>query len=294
MSAAERDPHTGHMTTGHEWNGITELNTRVPRAVYFFLIATALFAIGYWILMPAWPLGTTYTRGVLGIDQKTTVADALQEAAMDRATWEDRIAKEDFGQIQADPQLMAVVRQTGRTLFGDNCAACHGRDAQGQHVGGKGFPNLTTNSWLWGGAPEQIAETIRVGINSSHPESRQSQMLAFGRDGMLPRSDIENVVAYIRSLSTKSDAPMEQLAAGQAVFAANCASCHGEKAAGNPEVGAPNLTDAFWIYGGDTNTVFETVWGGRQGHMPTWEGRLREVDRRILALYLVDLRRPAP
>ena len=290
MSKAERDPFTGHMTTGHEWNGITELNTRVPRAVYFFLIATALFAIGYWILMPAWPLGTTYTKGLLGIDQRTTVADALQAAALDRATWETRIATQSFEQIQADPQLMAVVRQTGHTLFGDNCAACHGRNA----AGGKGFPNLTTASWLWGGTPDKIAETIRVGINSSHPDSRTSQMLAFGRDGMLPRGDIENVVAFVRSLSMKSDATMEQLAAGQELFAKNCASCHGEKAAGNPDLGAPNLTDKFWIYGCDLQTVFHTVWGGRQGHMPTWEGRLSEVDRKILALYLVDLRRAEP
>jgi len=290
MSTGERDPHTGHMTTGHEWNGITELNTRVPRAVYFFLIATALFAIGYWILMPAFPLGTTYTKGTLGVDQRKTVAESIEAAALDRAVWETRIANEDFAQIQADPQLMAVVRQTGHTLFGDNCAACHGRDARG----GNGFPNLTTDSWLWGGTPDKIAETIRVGISSTNPDSRTAQMLAFGKEGMLPRGDIENVVAYVRSLSSKPEASMEQLAAGQEVFAKNCASCHGEKATGNPDVGAPNLTDPFWIYGGDPVTVFDTVWGGRQGHMPTWDGRLTEVDRKILALYLVDLRRPAP
>jgi cytochrome c oxidase cbb3-type subunit 3 len=292
MSAAERDPHTGHMTTGHEWNGITELNTRVPRAVYFFLIATALFATGYWILMPAWPLGTTYTRGLLGVDQRSTVVETLQEAALDRATWEKRIADEDFAQIHADPQLMAVVRQTGHTLFGDNCAVCHGREAQGQ--AGKGFPNLTTDSWLWGGTPDKIAETIRVGINSTSPDSRVSQMLAFGRDGMLPRADIQNVVAYVRGLSQPTDAPAEQIAAGKEVFAKNCASCHGEQAKGNPELGAPNLTDTFWIYGGDVTSVFASVWSGRQGHMPTWEGRLSPVDRKILALYLVDLRKPEP
>ena len=292
MSDAERDPHTGHMTTGHEWNGITELNTRVPRAVYCFLIATALFAIGYWILMPSFPLGTTYAKGLLGVDQRATVAETIQVAALDRATWEKRIASEDFAQIQSDPQLMAVVRLTGHTLFGDNCAACHGREAQGQS--GKGFPNLTTDSWLWGGAPDKIAETIRVGINSTHPDSRVSQMLAFGKDGMLPRGDIETVVAYVRSLSMPTDVPVEQLGAGQAVFAKNCASCHGEKAMGNPDLGAPNLTDPFWIYGGDATRVFTTVWGGRQGHMPTWEARFSPVDRKILALYLVDLRKPAP
>jgi len=290
MAIEERDDHTGYMLTGHEWNGITELNTPVPRVVYFFLIVTALFAVSYWILMPAWPLGTTYTRGLLGVDQRTTVAESLQQAALDRAAWVNRIENSSFAEIQSDPHLMETVRQTGRTLFGDKCAVCHGRDAKG----GKGFPNLTTSSWLWGGTPEAIAETIRVGINSAHPDSRTSQMLAFGHDGMLPRSDIENVVVYVESLSNPaaSDAPADKINAGKAVFAENCASCHGDAGTGKTDVGAPNLTDKFWIYGGDPDSIYATVWGGRQGHMPTWEARLSGVDRKILALYLVDLRTP--
>src|SRR5262245_53802691 len=187
MAVEERDPHSGYLTTGQEWNGIKELNTPVPRAVYFFLIVTALFAVGYWILMPTWPLGVTYTKGLLGIDQRAIVSESLKEAALDRAALVDRIASADDAAIQGDPQLMAFVRHTGRTLFGDNCAACHGRNAQG----GKGFPILTSSSWLWGGDPATVAETIRVGINSTHPESRVSQMLAFGRDGVLPRADVD-------------------------------------------------------------------------------------------------------
>jgi cytochrome c oxidase cbb3-type subunit 3 len=292
MALEDRDPLTGHMMTGHEWNGIKELNTPVPRIVFFFLISTALFAIGYWILMPAWPLGSTYTKGLLGIDQRTTVVETLKQAALDRAAWTSRVEKASFTEIQNDPGLMAVVRETGHSLFGDNCAACHGRNA----TGGPGFPNLTTASWLWGGMPETIAETIRVGINSANPDSRVSQMLAFGRDGMLPRSDIENVVAYVRSLSnpSASEAPADKIETGKAVFAANCASCHGEDAKGKTDVGAPNLTDQFWIYGGDLQSVFTSVWSGRQGHMPTWEARLSPVDRKILALYLVDLRKLQP
>jgi cytochrome c oxidase cbb3-type subunit III len=286
MAVEERDPHSGYLTTGHEWNGIKELNTPVPRAVYFFLIVTALFAVGYWILMPAWPIGSTYTKGLLGVDQRTTVAESLKEAALDRAASVSRIETADYAAIQSDPQLMAFVRQTGRTLFGDNCAACHGRNAQG----GKGFPNLTTSSWLWGGDPATIAETIRVGINSAHPDSRVSQMLAFGRGGMLSRDDIEKVVAYARSLSGTADAPAEQIEAGKAVFAANCVSCHGDDGKGKADVGGPDLTDKLWIYGGDLQSIFSTVWGGRQGHMPTWEARLSPVDRKILALYLVDLK----
>lgn len=284
----ERDPHTGYLTTGHEWNGIKELNTPVPRAIYFFLITTALFALVYWVLMPAWPIGDTYTKGLLGNDQRANVSESLKQAALDRGVWMSRLENESFAQIQRDPRLMEAVRETGRALFGDNCAACHGRNA----TGGKGFPNLTTKSWLWGGTPESIAETIRVGINSAHPQSRSSQMLAFGRDGVLKERDIENVAAYVRSLSNPAtpDAPVQKIEAGKAVFAANCVSCHGDDAKGNTEIGAPNLTDPFWIYGGDPQSIFTTVWDGRQGHMPTWEARLSAADRKILALYLVDLR----
>lgn len=287
MAIEERDPHTGYLTTGHEWNGITELNTPVPRVIYFFLITTALFALGYWLLMPAWPIGTTYTKGLLGIDQRMIVGQSLKQAALDRTQWTDRIAKEDFATLQGDPAIMAVVRETGRALFGDNCAACHGRNASG----GPGFPNLTTNAWLWGGSPEAIAETIRVGINSAHPQTRSSQMPAFGRDGVLPRGDIENVVAFVRSLSQPASVPADKAAAGKTVFAANCAACHGDDAKGKTDVGAPDLTDAVWIYGGDAHSITTTVFGGRQGHMPTWEERLSLIDRKILTLYLTDLRK---
>jgi cytochrome c oxidase cbb3-type subunit 3 len=290
MAIEERDPHTGYLTTGHEWNGIKELNTPVPRAIYFFLIVTALFAFGYWLLMPAWPLGWTYTKGLLGIDQRAIVSRSLEQAKRDRAQWAERIAREDFAVLQGDPAVMRIVRESGRTLFGDNCAACHGRSASG----GPGFPNLTTTSWLWGGAPEAIAETIRVGINSSHPQTRASQMPAFGRDGVLQRRDIENVVAFLGSLAQNSGASAETIAAGKSVFAANCASCHGADAKGNAELGAPDLTDASWIYGGSAGAIYASVFGGRQGHMPSWEARLSPLERKILTLYLLDLRRAKP
>jgi cytochrome c oxidase cbb3-type subunit 3 len=288
MAVEERDPHSGYLMTGHEWNGIKELNTPVPRAVYFFLALAFVFSVVLWVLMPAFPTGTSFTKGLLGTDQRLLVADDLKQAAAGRASWASRVETEDFAAIQGDPQLMAFVRETGRTLFGDNCAACHGRAAQG----GKGFPILTTSAWLWGGDPAAIAETIRVGINSSHPDTRVSQMVPFGREGMIPRDDVENVVAYVRSLSNHADLPVDKVAAGKEVFAANCASCHGENGAGKTDFGAPDLTDAFWIYGGDAQSVFSTVWNGRQGHMPTWETRLSALDRKILALYLVDLRKP--
>ncbi len=161
MAVEERDPFTGYSTTGHEWNGIKELNTPVPRVIYLFLILTALFAVAYWILMPAWPLGVTYTKGLLGIDQRKTVNESVKAAALERSVWTKRIETETFTQIQAEPNLMSAVRQTGPALFGDNCAACHGANAKGA----TGFPNLTTSAWLWGGDPQTISETIRIGID---------------------------------------------------------------------------------------------------------------------------------
>ena len=124
------------------------------------------------------------------------------------------------------------------------------------------------------------------------PETRTSQMPAFGRDGMLDREAILNVVAYVRSLSHPELAKGQEageVVAGREVFAANCASCHGDDAKGNTEMGAPNLTDSFWLYGGDEESVYRTVYGGRQGHMPSWDKRLGETDSRILALYVLDL-----
>ena len=106
MAVEERDPYTGYMTTGHEWNGIKELNTPVPRPVYFFLIVTALFSVVYWVLMPAWPLGVTYTKGLLGIDQRNIVTESLKQAALERGVWTKRIEAESFKEIQADPRLM--------------------------------------------------------------------------------------------------------------------------------------------------------------------------------------------
>lgn len=287
MSVAERDPHTGHMTTGHEWNGITELNTPVPRLVYIALALTVIFSVIWWILFPAWPLGETYTRGLLGTNQHERVAEDLRQAAEARAAWTARIAEAEPAAVASEPALMAIVGQTGPALFEDNCAVCHGADGRG----GPGFPSLADTAWLWGGTPEAVFETLRVGINDTHPETRSSQMLAFGRDGMLGRKEIEQVVTYVLSLSIPpaDEGSVAAIEAGRKIFADNCTSCHGPNAAGMTELGAPDLTDDHWIYGGDRESVFASIWGGRQGHMPAWEGRLSEVERKILAAHVLGL-----
>lgn len=288
MGQSERDAHSGYMTTGHEWNGITELNTPVSRIVLFFLVATTLFGLAYTILMPAWPFGVGYTKGILGVDQRKDVNESIALAAENRRGWEARVADGEIADIQSDASLMEIVRRAGGTLFGDNCAACHGLRA----TGGPGYPSLRDDAWLWGGTAEAIAETIRVGINSPHDDSRSSEMLAFGRDQILERSGVQDVTSYVRSLSGQSDTtrpPLERIAAGKAIFTEHCVDCHGAEGTGNIEIGAPNLTDEFWIYGGDRDAVYQTISGGRQGQMPGWEGRLSELQRKILTLYALDL-----
>ena len=284
MSVKERDPLTGHQTTGHEWNGITELNTRVPRSIWWFVGITHVWALVVWVLVPAWPLVTTYTKGILGTDQHEEVAEAVVAANLSRADWAAEIEALPFEDIRADPALMVRVRQTAPALFGDNCAGCHGSAAQG----GPGFPSLVDDAWLWGGDADTITETLRVGINAQHPETRYGVMLAFGRDGILQSDDIRTVVDYVQSLSG-TEVPPERLAAGAEIFANNCASCHGETGAGIRELGAPDLTDTFWIYGGDDDSLYRTIWHGRQGWMPAWEDRLTVTDRKLLTIYLQDL-----
>ena len=290
MGVIERDPHTGHGTTGHEWNGITELNTAVPWVVWAFLIAAVLFSITWWILMPAWPLGATYTKGVLGTSVRQDVAASLQVTAGQRAAWTSRVDREDYAAILADKGLMTDVREAGHALFGDNCAACHGANAKGS----KGFPNLTDRAWLWGGDPATVFQTIRVGVNADHPDTRVSQMPAWGRDGMLDRKAVLDVVAYVETLSHPGAGKSDlggNAQAGRKVFADNCAACHGPAAKGDTKTGAPDLTDAVWLYGGDAQSIYESVYGGRQGHMPSWEQRLSPTQRKIVALYILDLGR---
>lgn len=294
MSKAEIDPVSGEETTGHEWNGIKELDTPVPRGILWFIVVTHLFALVWWVLMPAFPLGWTYTKGILGIDQKDTVEQAVVANQVAREPWTSQIAALAFDEIQADEALMTHVAQSGRQLFGDNCAACHGLNGTGR----SSYPDLTDGDWLWGdGSPEAIAETLRVGINARHDETRISQMPAFGRNAMLGRPEVRQVAQYVYSLShpefTTAD-NVDTIAAGQQLFIDNCSGCHGESGTGMADIGAPNLTDAAWLYGGTIENIIESVHGGRTGHMPTWDERLTATEIKTLALYVYALGMASP
>lgn len=293
MENSETDAVTGRDTTGHEWNGIKELDTPVPRGVLLFLVLTHVWAIALWFFLPTWPLGTTYTKGLLDTDQWKSVEQCLAQGISERSGWTQRITTEPYDAILADAALMTKVRRVGPQLFGDNCAACHGRDARGR----LNYPNLVDDDWLWGGSPELIEQTMRVGINSQHPETRIGQMPAFGRDAMLDRTQVQDVSAFVYTLSHPdyaATAGKERIERGRQVFAENCASCHGETGQGNQEMGAPNLTDGYWIYGGELETIVTTVHGGREGHMPTWDERLTPAEIRTLSLYIHDLAQRQP
>ena len=290
MALKERDPVSGRETTGHEWNGIKELDTPVPRGVLLFLIITHIWAFGVWFLVPSWPLGGTFTSGLLGTNQIERVNEDIVAAGVARAGWTELMETADYDTLLADENLMEKVRSIGHQLFGDNCAACHGRDGSGRAY----YPDLTDEDWLWGSDPETIAQTMRVGINTAHPESRLAQMPAFGHDGILSREEVRAVAGYVYSLSRPDFATpenLERIEAGREVFTTTCAACHGEDGTGNRMVGAPNLTDDYWVYGGDLQTIVTSVHGGRQGHMPTWDERLTEAEIRTLALYVHSLGR---
>jgi len=291
MSTPKRDSHSGRMDTGHEWNGIRELNTPVPKIVWFFYIITTLYAIVAWILLPAWPTGDSYTPGILGHDQRVVVEQDVKSAIERRSDWERQFQVLSVEEIETNDSLINQATNHGKRLFEDNCAMCHGRTGEGAD----GFPNLTDESWLWGGEPETILETLRVGINASHEETRISEMLAFGRDQILEQSDIRLIAQYVATLSIKDetgrhlDLGVDQHQAGAQLFEENCSTCHGESGGGIAVLGAPNLTDTFWLYGGELNQITRTINHGRQGVMPSWEGRLSESDRKILTVFVRSL-----
>jgi cytochrome c oxidase cbb3-type subunit III len=279
------DRVSGRATTGHEWDGIKELNTPLPRWWVLTFYATIIWAIGYWVVYPAWPLVSGYTAGVLHYTNRAAVTEDLAKLEAVRGEKMKALASASLADIEKDPALLALARARGKTVFADNCAPCHGTGA----AGAKGYPNLNDDDWLWGGSLDQIAQTIQFGARSGHAKTHEGQMLAFGRDSVLKKDEIVTVANYVRALSGLSTAAGYNAAAGKKIFAENCASCHGDNGMGNQELGAPNLTDQIWLYGPDEATIVETITNGRSGVMPAWAGRLDPVTIKALTVYVHSL-----
>jgi cytochrome c oxidase cbb3-type subunit III len=278
------DEISGTETTGHEWDGIQELNTPLPRWWLVVFYACIAWAIGYWIMMPAWPLLHGYTHGLLNHSQRDDVTANVQELKNARAAKEHELTRASLQQIQSNPDLLQFAMAEGKSAFGDNCAPCHGSGGQGAH----GYPDLNDDFWLWGGKLEDIQHTITVGVRSTSSDTRQSQMPAFGRDAILKPGQVGDLTEYVLHLSGRAANPAAVQRAAKP-FADNCAACHGAEGKGNREFGAPNLTDNDWLYGPNREDIHDQIWNGHGGVMPTWGGRLSPETIKSLAVYVHSL-----
>ncbi|MER9559899.1 cytochrome-c oxidase, cbb3-type subunit III [Mesorhizobium sp. M0323] len=283
MGSEHIDEVSGISTTGHEWDGIKELNNPLPRWWVITFYITIAWAIGYTVVYPAWPMLTSATRGVLGYSSRRDVKNELAAAEVAKGKFVAAIQAKTVSEITADNTLREFAIAAGGAAFKVNCVQCHGSGAQGS----KGFPNLNDDDWLWGGNAEQIQQTIAHGIRfASDPDTRLSEMPAFG--DIITTDQIKQVGAYVASLSDRvQDTSLIELGAN--VFAENCAACHGENAKGNRELGAPDLTDAIWLYGSGETAIAAQVRAPRHGVMPAWIGRLGEIKVKELAVYVHSL-----
>ena len=279
------DHVSGTSTTGHEWDGIRELNTPLPRWWLITFYLTIVWAIGYWVVYPAWPLISSHTTGLFGYSTRADVGVELANLEKIRGEKMVKLAATPLAEIEKDPALLALARARGKAAFGDNCAPCHGSGG----AGAKGYPNLNDDDWIWGGKLEQIEQTILYGARSGNAKAHEGQMLAFGKDGVLKPAEILTVANYVRSLSGLPTSPGYDAASGKKIFADNCVTCHGDNGKGNQELGAPDLTDKIWLFGSDEATVIETITNGRSGVMPAWVGRLDPATIKALAVYVHSL-----
>jgi cytochrome c oxidase cbb3-type subunit 3 len=283
-NGVEIDQPTGQATTGHEWDGIKELNTPLPRWWLWTFYATIAFSLGYVVLYPAIPLLDSATRGVLGYSTRGEVERTLQAAQAAQAGNLEQVASLPLDEIAADEDLLRFAVAGGRSAFLVNCVQCHGSGA----AGSTGYPNLNDDDWLWGGTLDDIHATISHGIRfDQNAETRLSEMPAFG-DGILDRRQVGAVANHVLSLSgSDHDASLER--EGAELFAANCAACHGEGGEGNRELGAPALDDAIWLYGGGLQDVAAQITRPRHGVMPAWSHRLDATTIKELTLFVHSL-----
>jgi cytochrome c oxidase cbb3-type subunit 3 len=285
MSDKHIDEISGVATTGHEWDGIRELDNPMPRWWLIVYYVTIVWAVLYMIAYPAWPLVRTATRGVLGYSSRSDARAELAAARAAKADYIAAISSKSVTEILADDKLRTFAAAAGAAAFKVNCVQCHGSGAQGS----PGYPNLNDDDWLWGGKPADIQQTITHGIRyAEDPDTRVSEMPAFG--DMLKPTEINQVAKFVASLSGKDGgASAADIAAGKEIFAQNCSSCHGDNAKGNHEMGAPNLTDAIWFYGSTPAAIAAQVKSPKHGVMPAWGARLGDTTVKELTVYVYSL-----
>jgi cytochrome c oxidase cbb3-type subunit 3 len=285
MAQKDIDHATGVETTGHVWDGdLKELNKPLPRWWLWTFYVTILWSVGYMIAYPAWPTLSGYTKGVLGYSQRAAVTKEVADGKTAQKQLRDALQKTPLGDVRKNTDLLRFANAGGKAAFAENCAPCHGRGAQGF----TGYPNLNDDDWIWGGKIEEVEKTILYGIRSDHKQTRTSEMPKYGVDKLLEPKDINDVAEFVLALSGRSG---DKAAAdrGRKTFADQCAACHGEQGKGNQELGAPNLADGIWLYGGTKQAIVESISTGRGGMMPAWVGRLDPLTVKSLAVYVHSL-----
>ncbi len=283
MADKNIDEATGVSTTGHEWDGIRELNNPMPRWWLYTFYACIAWALVYSLAYPAWPMLTSATKGWLGYSSRADLRGELSAADSQKLELRKAIAEKPLADIIADEKLRTFAVSAGGAAFKVNCIQCHGTGAQGS----AGFPNLNDDDWLWGGKVEDIHTTLTHGIRfATDAETRISDMPKFGE--ILKPEEIGQVTTYVTSLtSPQTDAIA--VAAGKELFAQNCAACHGDDGKGNREFGGPNLSDAVWLYGSGTEDIAAQIRAPRQGAMPAWGARLGDVSVKELTVFVHSL-----
>ncbi len=278
----EKDAFSGRDTTGHEWDGVKELNTPLPKWWMWTFVATCVWAVGFCVLYPSVPWVNGHFNGLLGYSTRDAVAADVAALAAARAGVMDRVRDTPIAAVKQDPQLLAVAQTAGRIAFANNCQPCHGTAGEGR----PGYPTLASDAWIWGGKLEDLQRTITYGIRSPHADTRTSAMPRFGADGVLKPDEIDEVAGVVLDFYGKGGKPT---AKGLAIFAENCAACHGEKGEGKRDVGAPALKGAVHLYGTSREAVIAQVTNPRMGVMPNWNTRLDAATIKSLALYVHSL-----
>ncbi|MEM5584500.1 cytochrome-c oxidase, cbb3-type subunit III [Roseibium sp. AS2] len=276
------DRVSGVETTGHEWDGLKELNNPLPRWWLYSFYACIAWAVVYWVLYPSWPLISSYSTGVLGANQRLEALAALDEGIAGRSQFADKIVATPLEDISTDQELLQFALANGQAAFGDNCAPCHGSGG----TGAEGYPNLQDDTWLWGGTLEDVHTTLLYGIRSDHDDARIGDMPAFGRDELLSREEVSQVANFVAS---RADVPTEDgvdLAAGETLYADNCAACHGDNLEGIQETGAPSLMSANYLYGNSLEDIKAQIHTPRNGVMPAWVDRLDPATIKSLTVYV--------
>ncbi len=280
------DAHSGKATTGHEWDGIKELNTPLPRWWLYTFYACIVWAVGYWFVYPSWPLLSGYTHGFLGWQSRAAVVVDLADLKAQRAPMNDKIAKASLAEIEKSPELLSFARAQGAAVFAINCSPCHGAGGQGS----RGYPNLNADRWIWGGTLDEIAATITHGARwTADPDTHSTMMPSFGREGILKPEEISSVADYVRTLSGNAPASGADLTRGKKIFADNCAVCHGDEGKGNKELGAPDLTTQVWLYGPTKADIVQRVTNGGGGVMPAWGLKFDAPTVKTLAVFVHSL-----